>query len=425
MPWLRFLPVAAVIAFTATPVAASAQEGFLTDEAAVSRILDIADQRLNVMPAVAATKWQTHAPIADPERERVVIKHSGELASPSSLSADSVERVFEIQVRLAREWEERLTEDWKAHGFSYSGPIPDLAKEIRPQLDQITTGMLAALYLAAPVLRQPQFVERHDALAEQHLRSAGWDAGSRKEFLTALAGVRQTPTPALQRISATGILRVGVTGDYEPFSLLSGGSLSGADIELAKHLAEHLHAQPVFIRTTWRSLLGDLRDGDFDAAMGGISVTPERQAQAAFSMPYSSGGKTIVARCADAARFHDLAGVDRARVRVVVNPGGTNEQYVRANLHKAQIRVYPDNRTIFEEIRAKRADVMITDDTEVELQVHRHPDLCRALPGTLTHADKAILLPNEPALVDAVNGWLKEEISAGEPARLLRQSLQQ
>jgi len=110
---------------------------------------------------------------------------------------------------------------------------------------------------------------------------------------------------------------------------------------------------------------------------------------------------------------------------VVVNPGGTNEQYVRANLHKAQIRVYPDNRTIFDEIRAKRADVMITDDTEVDLQVHQHPDLCRALPGTLTHADKAILMPKDTALVDAVNGWLKEAIAAGEPQRLLRERLHQ
>src|SRR5262249_50547277 len=221
---------------------------------------------------------------------------------------------------------------------------------------------------------------RDGSLAEGHLRCAGWNSASRKEFLTVLAGIQQTPTPALQRVSATGVLRVGVTGDYAPFSFESGDTLSGADVELARQLAVHLHAQPVFIRTTWRSLLRDLREGDFDLAMGGVSVTPERQAEAAFSMPYSTGGKTIIARCADAPRFHDLAGVDRARVRVVVNPGGTNEQYVRANLHKAQIRVYPDNRTIIDEIRAKRADVMITDDTEVELQVHRHPELCRALP---------------------------------------------
>jgi hypothetical protein len=42
---------------------------FVTEDAAVKRILELADQRLAVMPAVAAVKWQTHAPIFDPPRE--------------------------------------------------------------------------------------------------------------------------------------------------------------------------------------------------------------------------------------------------------------------------------------------------------------------------------------------------------------------
>jgi cyclohexadienyl dehydratase len=415
--------VAVAALLTALPAAAIAEEHFLTEEAAVTRILDVADQRLALMPGVAATKWQTHAPVTDPERERVVIKHSGDLAPPVGLAAEPVERVFEVQVRLAREWEETLTRQWQTQGYTYTGSIPNLTQEVRPQLDSITAQMLRALYLAAPVLRQPGFARHYAQLAEAHLRAAGWSSASRQELLAALAGVRQTPSPVLQRIAGTQVLRIAVTGDYAPFSLESGGALAGADIDLAQHLAEHLHAQPVFIRTTWRSLVQDLRADDFDLAMGGVSITPERLAQGSFSIPYASGGKTIVARCADASRFHDLEHVDLPKVRVIVNPGGTNEQYVRAHLHRAPIRVYGDNRTIFEEIRAGRADVMITDDTEADLQVHRHPDLCRALAGTLTHADKAILMPKDPALVEAVNGWLKEAIAAGEPARLLHESL--
>ncbi|MFI4927871.1 MAG: gamma subclass chorismate mutase AroQ [Burkholderiales bacterium] len=420
---LRPLLMMVAVLLSAVPALAMAEEHFLTDEAAVTRILDVADQRLALMPGVAATKWQTHSPIAAPERERVVIANSGELAQPLGLSPESVERVFEIQVRLAREWEESLTHQWQAKGFNYTGPIPDLNKELRPQLDTITTEMLRALYLAAPVLRQPEFASRYAELAEKHLRAVGWSHASRQELLTALAGVAQVPAPALQRIGATQVLRVGVTGDYAPFTLDSGGALSGVDVDLAQRLAEHLHAQAVFIHTSWRSLLHDLAENDFDVAMGGISVTPERQSQGAFSVPYASGGKTIIARCAQAAQFSDLAHVDRPKVRVIVNPGGTNEQFVREHLHHAQIRVYTDNRAIFDELRAGRADVMITDDTEAELQVHRHPDLCRALPGTLTHAEKAILMPKDPALVAAVDGWLKEAIAAGGPARLLRESV--
>ncbi len=153
--------------------------------------------------------------------------------------------------------------------------------------------------------------------------------------------------------------------------------------------------------------------------MGGVSITPERQAAGSFSQSYFTGGKTLISRCRDAARYHDLAAVDQAKVRVVVNPGGTNEQFVRANLHKAVIRVVPDNRAIFNEILLDRADVMITDDAEVELQTHRHPELCRPYAGTFTHSDKAVLLPKSSTLLSEVDSWLASEVAAGAPARLL------
>jgi cyclohexadienyl dehydratase len=194
---------------------------------------------------------------------------------------------------------------------------------------------------------------------------------------------------------------------------------------LAQKLAEQLHARAVFIHTSWSSMLDDLGRGSFDLSMGGVSVTPARQAQGAFSIPYSSGGKTILARCTDSGKFRGgMASVDRSKVRVIVNPGGTNEQYVRSNVHHAQIVVYPDNRAIFDEITAGHADVMITDDVEAELQTHQHAGLCRTLPGTLTHADKAILMPRDPDLVKAVNDWLAPAIAAGEPARVLRSYLE-
>ncbi len=415
----RWRFVLALLLSLSLPALASGADTFLTNESAVIQVLDLMDQRLGLMPAVAATKWQTHAPIADPERERVVIKHAGELATPLGLTADRVEQVFEIQVRLARELEESLTERWQAQGFQYDGPVPDLAKELRPRIDTVTTRLMRALYLAAPVFHESDFLTRYSGLMNAHLRNAGWSDTSRKELLAALAGITQVPGDDSKRIAAAGVLRVGMAGDYAPFAVDHDGVVAGADVELAKLLAARLKAEAVFVRTSWGSLMSDLRAGDFDIAMGGVSITPERQAVASFSQSYATGGKTLITRCRDAARYHDLAAVDQAKVRVVVNPGGTNEQFVRANLHKAVIRVIPDNRAIFNEIVLNRADVMITDDAEVELQTHRHPQLCRPYAGTFTHSDKAVLLPKNSGLLSPVNQWLTDETASGEPAKLL------
>ncbi len=159
---------------------------------------------------------------------------------------------------------------------------------------------------------------------------------------------------------------------------------SGADIALAQSLAADLGLEAVFVPTSWPTLMPDLAADRFDVALSGISITSERAAAASFSLPYHTGGKTILARCADRARFDTPQELDEARVRVIVNPGGTNEAWVRANLGQAQIRVHPDNRSIFQEIVAGRADAMVTDDVEAELQARRHP---QAVPHAAGHAD--------------------------------------
>jgi cyclohexadienyl dehydratase len=109
-------------------------------------------------------------------------------------------------------------------------------------------------------------------------------------------------------------------------------------------------------------------------------------------------------------------------VRAIVNPGGTNEAFVRARLAHANVRVFADNRAIFDELVEGRADVMITDDVEAELQHRRHPTLCRTTKLTFTEASKAWLVQPDDTLVSAVDRWLTDRLHDGTVARLLRRA---
>jgi len=87
--------------------------------------------------------------------------------------------------------------------------------------------------------------------------------------------------------------------------------------------------------------------------------------------------------------------------------------------------VHPDNRGVFAEIAAGRADVMVTDDIEAELQARRRPgQLCRTYPGTLTRGEKRILMARDPALQMIVDDWLARAIAASEPAREIERAMQ-
>ena len=179
----------------------------------------------------------------------------------------------------------------------------------------------------------------------------------------------------LDAILGRGVLRVGTTGDYRPFTAIdkATGDYSGFDIDMAQALAKALGVSVAFTPVTWSGLAKGLAEGGFDIAMGGVSITLDRQKIGFFSAPYMRDGKTPIARCADQAKFQTLADIDRPGVKVIANPGGTNERFDRARLHAADIVVYPDNLAIFDQLASGRADVMITDASETRFQAKLHP----------------------------------------------------
>jgi cyclohexadienyl dehydratase len=214
----------------------------------------------------------------------------------------------------------------------------------------------------------------------------------------------------LDTIPKRGVLRVCTTGDYPPFSRLDAktGTYSGIDIAMAGDLAKGLDATPDFVPTTWAKLVDDLTAGRCDIAMGGVSVTLDRARQVYFTDPYLVDGKTPIVRCADQDKYRTLARIDRPGVRVIVNSGGTNEQFVRAHIRHATVIVHPDNTTIFDELVAGRADVMISDAGETRYESTRHPQLCPVHPDQpFTFAEKAYALPrgDEP-FQEYVDQWL-------------------
>lgn len=246
--------------------------------------------------------------------------------------------------------------------------------------------------------------------------------------LASVALAAQADASHLDSILARGTLRVGTTGDYPPFTALdqASGEYSGLDIDLARSLGAALGVKVEFAPTTWPALSRDLAAGSFDIAMGGVSVTLERQKSGFFSQPYLRDGKTPIAPCGEAAKFETLADIDRPGVRVAVNPGGTNERFDRAHLHAATIVIFPDNRTIFNALANGEADLMITDASETRYQAKRRPGvLCAVHPDKpFDISEKAYWMPPDPALKAFVDQWLHVTMENGEFGAVLAKWLE-
>jgi cyclohexadienyl dehydratase len=234
-------------------------------------------------------------------------------------------------------------------------------------------------------------------------------------FLTASSA--QAQTSRLDEIIKRGTLRVGMTGDYAPFSLFDNttGKFRGLDVDMAEALGKAIGVKVEFVKTAWPQLAKDFESDNFDIAMGGVSITLDRQKKGLFSTPIMREGKTPIARCTDTAKFDTLEQIDQPGIRVIVNPGGTNERFARAHLKNAEIKVYGDNVTIFDEIAKGDADLMMTDASETRYQQKLHPGvLCAVHPDhPFDFAEKAYWLQRDEALKDFVDQWLHISMEDG------------
>jgi cyclohexadienyl dehydratase len=232
-------------------------------------------------------------------------------------------------------------------------------------------------------------------------------------------------SPTLERIRAAGVLRVGTTGDYTPFSLIQpDGSYRGADIDMAHDLAGLIGVGLQFVATVWVDLLDDFLADKFDIAMGGVTVTAARAEKAFFSVPTFVDGKRPLCRREDRDRFTSVEAINQPGVRVIANPGSANEAFARANFKRAQVTIHHDNTTVFLEIVAGRADVMVTDGLEADHQAALHPELC-AVPvaAPFTRLEKAYMFARDPAMKAYIDGWLNAAFASGQWRRALDRAM--
>lgn len=132
----------------------------------------------------------------------------------------------------------------------------------------------------------------------------------------------------------------------------------GFEVDLARLLSQELGRPIDFVQYDYVSLVPGLLRGDFDLAMNGLEVTPDRRAKVRFSRPYYQYSLQLVAR-ADERRFDDLEGCQRAGL-TVGTLGDTAAQRLLDRLGVAT-RIYEDQMSPFRDLGFGRIDAVLLD----------------------------------------------------------------
>ena len=123
-------------------------------EPALDHLLTKMNERLALMESVAKYKWTTAKPIADPDREAVLLSAMEEKAKASQFSPKDARWFFAAQIEAAKALQENHHLRWKQDEQTVPKEAADLA-ELRRRIDAVNDELLAALieYRKHPVDR--------------------------------------------------------------------------------------------------------------------------------------------------------------------------------------------------------------------------------------------------------------------------------
>ena len=142
----------------------------------------------------------------------------------------------------------------------------------------------------------------------------------------------------LSQLQDAGTITVGFAGEA-PYSFEDGGELMGATVALHREIFGELGIDNVEGKLTdWGSLIPGLNSGQFDAVSAGMSILPDRCAQAAFSEPEFQYTTALMVPEGNPEGLVDMNSFVDSGLKVATMSGAVESDYVTA-LELASIEV--------------------------------------------------------------------------------------
>jgi chorismate mutase len=121
------------------------------DDTPFTNLIALVSQRLALAEPVARYKWARHEPITDEPRENALLNQVEAKAKSAQLDPEFARQFFRDQIDASKDVQNALFANWRAQKSGPQGNPPDLAKDTRPKLDQLTQSLVSALGRVEPI----------------------------------------------------------------------------------------------------------------------------------------------------------------------------------------------------------------------------------------------------------------------------------
>jgi chorismate mutase len=125
-----------------------------------SRLINLTVNRLHVAREVALTKWDTHKPIEDSERESVVISAAATQAAAAEVPRQLATHFFADQIEANKLVQYGLPAQWHRKGEAPAEQRASLTNDIRPELDRLQGEFIRELAATDELRAKPDCAAR-------------------------------------------------------------------------------------------------------------------------------------------------------------------------------------------------------------------------------------------------------------------------
>ncbi len=153
-------------------------------------------------------------------------------------------------------------------------------------------------------------------------------------FAASLAGCSKTETggdgATLKALRDKGVVSVGFAGEA-PYSFEMDGQLTGGTIALHREIFKNLGIDTVEgVKTEWGGLIPGLQAHRFDVVSAGMSITPERCGQAAFSQPEINYTTALMVRPGNPLNLSDMDSIKNTSAKMAAMSGAIEAGYAKS-----------------------------------------------------------------------------------------------
>lgn len=208
------------------------------------------------------------------------------------------------------------------------------------------------------------------------------------------------------------------SADYPPYEYrdtATGDEIIGFDIDIAKYITKELGKELEIRDTDFNGIIPALQSRRADFAMAGMTPTAERKKNVDFSDIYYEAKNTIVAP-----KGSNLKSPEALAGKTIGVQLGSTQEKAAEEFKNVQLRRLNRTAEIIQEVKSKRIQAAIIEDTIAKGFIDNNPDLEFNTVPNVGEAGSAIAFPKSSNLVTDFNRVLAQMKQSGEIERLVK-----